>query len=427
MAEIKLNKPLYEEDAKPGAQAPPATEAPGRPPTLARVAALVIDLFVLYLAGQGLLRAAFDQLLPLGWLGPWLGLLAATVYLSVCGTGLTQGRTLGKAVMRMRVSDIAGPDLPAARAVKRAVLLMLPLAIYTAVTHYLETHENLESVSFTSVPRICTMALCAGWYLGNLIFCLLDPAGRTFCDHVAGSIVTSNEATPAAVLEFLRSARETHNPARARNAQLGLVLSIAAFQVLAGIMVWQESRYLAGITDEQRAEIVEVRKAFALDGFIGPFGQGMEPAGEAPATTGTATADTPTSAVVFQYRSRGPIDVETLKKNDRAMSMAAAITQWQVRLIDRSLERAEIRDKIPPTMYYRTAFAEHVDLFFVWQSREVYGVRHLADFRPVIAKHRGRQTTSTVAASAPATTATATATSAPVSAARETSAPRQAP
>lgn len=422
MAEIRLNKPLYEENSKPEAQAQaaPPREAPGRPPTLARIAALVIDLFAIYLAGQGLLRVAFDQLLPLGWLGPWLGLLAATVYMAVCGTGLTQGRTLGKAVMHMRVSDIAGPDLPAARAVKRAVMLMLPLAIYNAVTHYLETHENLDTAAFTPIPRLCAIALCAGWYLGNLVYCLLDPFGRTACDHAAGSIVTSNEATPAAVLEFLRSARETPTTARTRQAQLGLLLSIAGFQVLAGFMVWQESRYLAGITDEQRAEIVEVRKAFALDGFIGPFGQGMEPAGEAPVTSGTATvaADMPTSAIVFQYRSRGPIDVDALKKNAKAMDMAGRISQWQTKLIDRGLERGEIKDRVPPTIYCRTSFAEHVDLFFVWQSREVYGVRHLADFRPLLAKRRDVQTTATVAASAPATTVTASVTSSTVPAAR---------
>src|SRR5689334_21089261 len=124
MSEVQLNKPLYKSGGDGQAPNRPVMPRPARASMMPRMGAILLDILLLHFAYLLLIKLAPGVTVALGKAGPWLGLFVGWIYLSVCGSHITWGKSLGKLVMRLQVSDVNGPDLPLPRAALRAALLL---------------------------------------------------------------------------------------------------------------------------------------------------------------------------------------------------------------------------------------------------------------------------------------------------------------
>lgn len=406
MAEIKLNKPLYKESGPPDQP----QERPAKAMILARIGALVLDIFALHGVTFALAKYAPAFCVSLGYAGPWVGLMIGFVYFAVCGSALTGGRTLGKFVLRLQVVDVAGAELPLGRAIFRAALLLWPLTVYLALRQYEERMDSPERIEVLILPvkQLVGLGLAAGWYLGNVLYAGMNQHGQTLYDRLSDSVEINTEAAPGTIGEFLRSVREGDDPKRLGRAMLVLVMTICAFEGLVGFLTWQGQKLLAQTAEQDKQNLVTFRRAVDLPGFGSPVFVGSE------APKPGAKGDDATTSVLFEYRHRGTIDVEALKKDTNAMTAVDRLVQWQRKQLRQALVKGELKSPPPSELVFKTAFAEFSDLFFGWDALDVLNVSRKVSFKDILAETAQTSgtltatavTSGTVAATSPAVVST---------------------
>jgi hypothetical protein len=405
MAEIKLNKPLYEEKSTPaaggGGREARAPRAP-RPGTLARGAADLIDLLVLHFAGLLVIRFASDAIIALGEAGPWVGLAVGWLYFALGASYLTGGRTLGKVILQLRTVDVTGPDLALGRAAWRAVAILWPLAVYLVVDRIGQSLDRPDTLSVAPLWGRVAGALVFGWWMGNIFFVALDPHGRALWDRLSGSIVITSDCQPEALGEFMRSAREAASGPAPRRAVTALVAAIVVCLGVFGGVVWLNAQKLRELPEAERRNFEQQKKELYVAGFGQPVPLG--PSAE------TAPADAETSTVHFQYRHTGPLDVAALKRDPEVMDKARVLARVGVAEIRRMMAaRAEAipPELVPKKFRFDVGFASYCDLLFAWDSVEVLTISHTVAMREALAGTAESEAKATDAAEAGTTSGSA--------------------
>ena len=411
MAEIKLNKPLYEEKASGCASGECAaqTRQPRAPRAgmLARIGALVIDVLVLHFIGLALIRLVPEALVNVGWAGPWLGLLVASLYFGLGASVLTGGRTVGKLILQLRVVDVTGPELSVGRALVRSAILLWPFVLFVLVDQWAERMDNADGFSLMPLYPRALGALGLGWLLGNVFFASLESHGRTLWDWICGSVVIASDCDPAALGEFMRSARESAASPMPRKPLGALVAVLVAFCGFFVWLLWSEAKNLDAMPAADKERYAAHNRELFLPGFGRPVPV---------AASATQEADTQTSTAHFQYRYRGKLDVARLKQDPRVMDSARRLAEITVEEIRREMARRQIPlTEIPPRVKFQVGFASYIDLFFAWDAQEVFSVSHTVALRDELgnvgekATKATEQTTATASLLAGTDNATSTA------------------
>lgn len=381
MAEIKLNKPLYEEKAscpsggESGASCAARQPRAPRPNTLARIGAGIIDLLVLHFVGLMIIRFAPTAVIALGGAAAWVGLAVGWLYFAVGGSILTGGRTVGKAILQLRTVDVTGPELGFAKAALRAMLMLWPLALFLIMDRTAEGLDKPDALTLAPLYGRLAGAVVFGWWLGNVFFAGLDTHGRTLWDHWSGAIVITSDCEAEALGQFMRSARE-QGGGLPRRPLTALVVALVVCVGFFAWLIWRESQRLAELSPEDRQHFVDQKKRLHVEGFGQPLPLG--PSREA------AGADDQTSTAHFQYRRRGPVDTAALKKDPAVMGKAKELADVTIAEMKRHLDRE--RETVPLEMFpakvrFDVGFASYCDLLFAWDSVEVLTLSHTVPLR----------------------------------------------
>lgn len=378
MKEIRLSKPLYKEDEPAGSpvpkQAAPPESRPPRASMLGRGGALLVDLLLLHGICSAIVKFAGDQVVVLGWGGPWIGVVLALVYFGLSASPLAQGRTIGKFILRLRACDVAGPDLPVGRALKRAALLVAPLAVYVATLQYADSIRRPDEISPLGSLPLVGVALAVGWYLGNAFFAGSEPFGRTLYDRLSGSIVVNSDAGIEPIAEWLRGARTCDKDGIPRRALIMLLMPLLGFPAITGYLLFQQARAMKALPEEERAFYMKMRAELDIPGFSDPQ-QVPQPRPK------PESADQPTTVAHFQYLKRGRIDVQKLQTDSRATSAVDRMIGVQRRLLSDARAKNRLSEaKVPREIEFCVSFAEFADLLFARNALEVFSVRRVADF-----------------------------------------------
>ena len=91
-----------------------------------RIGAVTIDALLLGLFGAVLGLLWFDQLAALGQNGRFLGGAIAFAYLAIFNSRIGSGQTLGKRLLKIRVTDLQGSAVSFERAALRSLILLVP-------------------------------------------------------------------------------------------------------------------------------------------------------------------------------------------------------------------------------------------------------------------------------------------------------------
>lgn len=414
MAELKLNKPLYSDGG--GSSTPPRGDSPGgggaqqppqrpprppRPPLWMKVAALGIDLLLLHGAALLVLKLAFPAVVSLGLWGPFVGLAVSALYFTIGYSSITEGRTIGKLVLRLQVADPVRSVLGSGQALLRSLLLVWPLVVYAAIS--LQVERMADPKLLAPQPMLIQMAgfaVAAAWYVGNFFHAWFDPHGRTWIDRLARSVEISTEASDEEIQGFLRSARESADPARSRRALTALVVTVVAIVALDAALSYMLLKQFRILTDAQRAEMLRERESVAVPGFPLPIQMAPE---EEP--TGVDDETTRPVGVQFQYRRRTPFTPEEVKGVPEALTAVDRITSAVASAIShKARESTATIQGMPPQnekAKVQVGFAQYGDLFFAGQAVNVYSEGRTLDLEQ-IRREALQQTT------APATTTTET-------------------
>jgi uncharacterized RDD family membrane protein YckC len=371
MAEIHLNKPLYKENEAEGTSHHPLRKK-GRPALFARVGAILIDLLILHGVTYAFAKFAEPTAIRLGSLGAYIGWLLGFIYLTVGGSSLTDGRTLGKALLRLSVCDISGEPLSLVRSAKRIFYLISPLLLYVILNQVGEFTDDPSQLSVLSSVSLLGASLATAWYVGNTFYCALEPNGRTWYDRMTESVVYATDSTADEIQDFLRAARHPVEPERLRRPFFVLMLCIVVLCGFVGVRVFSQYNSIQKLSDEERQQVIADRQSISLAGFSGPM-RIPTAAGDSQATT--TAADSQSSAVTYQYIRRGPIDIEKLKQNRNAMTIADRVVELNRRELTRALQRGDYKpSEVPSKLRFIVSFAEFSDLLFSWHARDVLAV-----------------------------------------------------
>lgn len=384
MAEIKLNKPLYKTDADGDSFKP--TPRPPQASVFGRTAALFLDIMLLHLA-MGLVTRFIPAIpLTLGPLAPWVGLLLGYAYFGFGFSHITLGRTAGKLITRVQVTDLSGMDISTRQAFVRAGLLLWPLPVHLLLRTISEYYGNRDVTSIFTTLEVFGTMLIAGWALGNLGFALFDPFRRTLYDRLAGTIIINAELEPEPVAEYLREARTAAAlpPRKPSITSLGFAMTIclafAASSAVSAMMVLRD------------ASPDDIEQASAM---ISPVYGRAWPA--------RPSDDNPTTGVLpatYQFRKRGYRDVEQIKADPEAheaLDRLIAATTGNPRFIDMLKEfltsdsvdrmrRGEDLTSVPLKLRFELSFTEYADLFFAREAHPVYTLTKDVDMPESVTK-----------------------------------------
>ncbi|MBX7244112.1 MAG: RDD family protein [Candidatus Sumerlaeaceae bacterium] len=423
MAEVQLNKPLYKSDSRPSSGtggAPPSGGTPAqrqplpprgpKPGVMSRAGAILVDILALHAILLLIIKLQPAHVVSLGEGGPWVGLAVGFLYFTIGSSSITRGRTLGRILIRTRVSDAAGPDLPLHRAALRTLLLMWPLAVYIALNQMSEEAMSQEHFGPDAYRYVLGIALCAGWFAGNLFFSMIELHGRTLYDRLAGSVVTATDAQPAATQDFFVALRTTDDLPRRNRALVVLSACTLGLTGLVFYMLYVQTRDYNNEPPEKRAERERMQTVLHVPGFRFTF----SPGSAADEVTSTSQGDAQTSPAAYRFVRRGPINPADLRANPEIMRMPDTIADFVREEIRKALADGKIKEDMPPKVRFRVGFAEVADLFFASAEFEVFStsvVRNMSDLKGSKPKAATTVTTSTAnalaadkATSAPAAT-----------------------
>jgi uncharacterized RDD family membrane protein YckC len=158
-----------------------------------KLGAFVIDGLILGIAGYLLGFVAFDQLVAIGPWGHLVGLGIGMAYFGILTSALGGGRTLGHRVLGMRVAALDGRRIDLPRALARALVLVIPLALNG---FYMSASGGPADVAL----GVALIVAVFGVGLAQLYLLLFGgPDRRLLHDLVAATmVVRSNTAAPHA-------------------------------------------------------------------------------------------------------------------------------------------------------------------------------------------------------------------------------------
>ncbi|PKO18799.1 hypothetical protein CVU37_05320 [candidate division BRC1 bacterium HGW-BRC1-1] len=398
MKEIQLNKALYNEKgarpaggAKDGTPAGPPVREP-RGSLFARLGALLVDLLLLHGAAMVVVKLTPSAVVKLGPPSAWVGLLVGLIYFAVGYGPSTGGRTLGKMVVRLRVADLTGPPMPASRAALRAVLFLAPAAMYLAATQIDEFQFRPDALAVFPFYGLLGLAFMISWILGNALFAMADPHGRSWIDRFCGAVIVTTDAPVEAQGTFVRSAREDADPVRLRKSRMYLGGTVITLLILAGFWLHLNKKMLTESPERMREVWMARNTAFHVAGFLPPY----KIQDEAPRRDGKATSsnDGQTSVVVYQYYARHGLDAAELKTREDVNNAVDRVAGWFTDTSKflaeeqgREAEKARAEGKPVPAFQpltsekfrIRTSFAEYADLFWASNAHEVLSLERMVD------------------------------------------------
>jgi hypothetical protein len=394
MAEIELNKPLYKAGSGGGAAGGSKPDIPPpRPPksnACGRGVALLVDFLVLYGLFRLLLVLFPQPLVRLGWFGPYAGLLVGWLYLSICTTGLTLGKTIGKLLLRVEVTDMSGAHLRFGHAALRELLILMPF-IAVPLTQYIAF--KMDTPERMVPPEMTTMfgwGFVVAWLGANALHAFYDPMGRSVWDRLAGTVAINGDAEPKDLADFLAAVRAPEfakAPFRARMAfgvGAAMVLTMLTTQYLVTVA------QVKSVPKDMKENFLRQKTTMFVPGYGLPVAAGSSRVGDA--STNTAATDpksTVTAAAIpdaaLQYRRRGVVDMEKLKADNVAMNAVESIIklydnnpEFKDRLYAfinesnmKALKTGQAPTTVPRQMRFEISFAEHADLLFASQAYPV--------------------------------------------------------
>lgn len=178
-----------------GARLEPAEVKP-RPPVAGfwrRLGALLFDLLLAYGVFRVLGGVLHDQLVHLGRWGGTLGAVLFFGYRVACHGPLGNGRTLGKMLVGLRVTDLEGNTIGFGRALAREALVF-PGAFfaYFLAPVILDRNEYTHHVIGITLSVLSMVAL----FLGNALCLGFNPFKQGLHDHAMGTLVRPSAAPP---------------------------------------------------------------------------------------------------------------------------------------------------------------------------------------------------------------------------------------
>lgn len=341
------------DDQTPPTEALPAAAVPGEKPPfsgfLPRLGAFLLDCALIYFIYNGLDLALHPALLQLNPLLPYLAFLPAFLYFWIGAGPLTQGRSLGKVFLSLRV--VAADGLPLGwDAAFRRTLLQFPVFLVLLIAGRPYTYIFPTSLFLPVTIAIVVLALMGLIYLVALTLGMaFHPLKQGWHDVWARSWVTPREtpegfrfARETAAQDFLTQRRVT------THRRMSLILWAVATVVLVGLVVRDLSKakfkedaqplltaqkdltlpdyrvtnvmfpelYKRFTPDELMAEIARVRNELRTQGKDVPS---------------TQTMITQTQTIVAEIaRTRGPVPADAA--NDAALRNAIELLRvrmWQ--------------------------------------------------------------------------------------------------
>lgn len=172
-----------------GAQTASGTFFPSRAicPLWRRFLAYLVDSLILYLVGRGIGAAFFNTLSQLGSWGRLIGFCIAVCYFASLDSGVGNGQTVGKRLLRITVVGAQGNTISLARAALRFTVFAIPSYLYE-----LQLPRAVDPLIGSIVLGVIVFGV-GGSTLYLLIFNRNTRQGLH--DLVAGSYVVNSEPT----------------------------------------------------------------------------------------------------------------------------------------------------------------------------------------------------------------------------------------
>lgn len=177
-----------------------------------RLAADLIDACFLLLLLLIALLLAGETFLAAGWNGRWLSLLTAASYSALGAAGISEGQTLGRYLLGLRVVNRGGRSLGLGRAIVRSAALWGIFLLCNASYFGAQAEQVLNGVFIGALLGVAYGAL------------LNSDTQQTFADILSG----------AYVVRLPLPAETYHAPAR-RNRQFGLMAVWLSLGLLLGL------------------------------------------------------------------------------------------------------------------------------------------------------------------------------------------------
>jgi uncharacterized RDD family membrane protein YckC len=353
MPEIQINPPLDPKKVPgwnpPGKSSPAPSPSPfSAAPELAgffpRLAAVSIDLLALYLLASLANRLARPMLLDMGPGAPLLAAGVLTLYFAILTGPAGNGRTLGKHILKLRVSGRNGGALsPNASLIRAAIaaapaLTVIVLEMATSRIWLMGNDDLLLTIRLIWQGALALL-------VSNALCVLFDPLKRSYQDLLTGSIVVKAalrpEETPAAIEKALAAGRKWTGFQRA--------MLLAPFFLFIGLTVREERTTRKNIDTEFRNDIHErFENLFQITGTGHWFVPRFAFAADKPPQGNPDSQDSIQSfAFVMDFMAfRNPPD-EIAQDLNRVADLMPELRSWSVDYLEAVMRKEEERGKPP--------------------------------------------------------------------------------
>ena len=351
-----------------------------------RLGALALDIFLLRLALQTTYPALRPFYLSMGSASVVVGLLVAFVYLVLAEGPVGNGRTLGKAILGIRTTDLRGeqPSLTAV-AVRSMLLLVLALPLLgSEMAGRLATSGDRNGVFLASAGL---KGLATAFIIANVFLHVLHPLKQTAHDLLAHTIVV-REAGAHNLPAFLEQVEGQVAPLQRR----AVWVAAAAFIALGAINMFGEYRQIFSADGERYLGFM---RSFDKEFRYGPFrpnyrgtmlgwvearlaNDGMTSASWARRLPALAKSDDrPTSqshTVVFEFLSPSAITPGDFGTSKALAALGSRAVSWTERQIRDDLYPLDRKTRTRPEMIFQPRclallFVENVSLLLYRHER----------------------------------------------------------
>jgi len=391
MAKIELNKPLFEtEDSIRYQKSEEQTKATATPPMpragmFSRIGAFIIDILLLHCVLMSIALFGHEYLMKIGFATRWIGFLVGLFYFTVGYSFVTGGRTLGKVLLHLQLSDLEGMPLPLRHSFLRACLVMWPFALYILVGQYSDNSDmNPEIIGWRINIWIVAAGAILSWGLANLLFSALDQCGRSVFDYMSSCVQCNALSSGDEYRQFMKHVYEQKlSDPIMRRPLFALVFVTIAIPGLIGWILYRDQQRLESFPQQERDLLIEYRKSVNIPGFRFVSVSNRQPdSASDTTTTSTSAADTETSVSAFTLVTRNKTDLKALESNPKVIALPKTMADSFSKGIARAMNNTEYKDAIsttslPKKMKFRAGFMEMSDLFFAWNVQEVFAVSEI--------------------------------------------------
>ncbi|MDG3442613.1 RDD family protein [Nitrospirillum amazonense] len=183
-----------DDDNGGGANATPETSADAYAGFWRRLFAFLADTVVLMVAGYALGTLFFDQMAALGIAGRMVGWGLAILYFGVQNSRIAKGQTLGKRLLKVRVTGIDGHLLDPGTALVRAAVLTAPWFLNVYALAALSNDRSAQILGWA-----IGLVLLASGMTTFYLFLFNRPSRRSLHDLLCGSctVTAASASVPA--------------------------------------------------------------------------------------------------------------------------------------------------------------------------------------------------------------------------------------